>query len=124
MLERSKKLDPEQKGKAHFIQNSKLKLVSATNRRKYDMFAKHNPLKSNHANTYRVFAQTSLCPASYLEQSERLAQRQGSMIQTQAIPNANSDWHPGSFNFTGRMLGRKRHWRQILETLKSGQISR
>ena len=88
------------------------------------MFAKHIPLKSNHANAYRVFAQTSLCPAGIPEQSERLAKRQGSMIQTQVIPEANFDWHPGSFDSTGRTLGRKRHWRQILETPKLGRISR
>ena len=98
------------------------------------MFAKHNPLKSNHANAYRVFAQTSLYPASSLEQSQRLAKRQGlafrqeSMIQTPLIPNANSDWHAslgwqaGRLDTAGREV-RKRHWRQILETPKPGRLS-
>ena len=61
-------------------------------------------------------------PAGNLEQSQRLAKRQESMIQTQAIPNVNFDWHPGSFDLTGRK-GRKRHWRQILETPKPGRLS-
>ena len=87
------------------------------------MFAKHNSLKPNHANAYRVFAQTSLCPAGYLEQSERLAICQGlansqvSMIQTQVIPNASLGWQTGNLDSAG-IESRNRHWRQIAHPIR------
>ena len=52
------------------------------------MFAKHNFLKSNHANAYRVLAQTSLCPA----ESPALQGLSMGMIQSLGIEHAIVRW--------------------------------
>ena len=67
------------------------------------MFAKHNPLKSNHVHAYRVFGQTFMCPADERERELR------SMIQIQPIPNRNSrrslEQQPGRDFLAGRFDG-------------------
>ena len=77
------------------------------------MFAKHNPLKPNHALAYRVFGQTFLCPAG--------VQEQRSMIQTEPITSNHSSmllgWQSGRDFLLGRLDGTRlegtmRIWRQ------------
>ena len=67
------------------------------------MFAKHNPLKSNHVHAYRVFGQTFMCPADERERELR------SMIQIQPIPNRCSsqdfERQPGRDFLLGRLDG-------------------
>ncbi len=76
------------------------------------MFAKHNPLKPNHALAYRVFGQTFLCPAGQPVQG-RL---QRSMIQIQPIttvsPSESLGWQPGRDFSAGRLGGTMRTRRQ------------
>ncbi|MEM8861292.1 MAG: hypothetical protein AAGD96_23460 [Chloroflexota bacterium] len=64
------------------------------------MFAKHNSLKSNHANAYRVLAQTSLCPAESPAQLGHSIR----MIQSLSISNAIGGWQ-----LVGTSLGGQIH---------------
>lgn len=92
------------------------------------MFAQHIPLKSNHANAYRVLAQTSLYPADCFESREqlmRMVQTDASMIQTRPISSVNLDWratqgwHLGQFILANSVESRQRRWRQ-----KSGELTK
>lgn len=80
------------------------------------MFAKHNPLKSNHVHAYRVFEQTSLCPADEQERELR------SMIQNQPIPNRCSsqdfERQPGRDFPAGRLGGARSTDRRQVEFRK------
>ena len=83
---------------------------------KSQMFAKHNPLKSNHVNAYRVFEQAILCPAGMPEQEL------SSMIQIHPISNRISrqslERQPGRDFLAGRLGGARSTDRRQVEFRK------